>query len=457
VSAPGGGALAGGAPPDPAELAAFVSRQRWFSAHGAEPVVTDVRLLARVSDDPPVDVLLLEVEDAGVRARYQLQVETTPEPVERLEHVRIGSGPCYDALHDREVTGVWPRLVDAGASVGDLACHAVRHEDGPQLAVDRPSLVLTGEQSNTTLAFGDSMVMKFYRQVSPGVNPDVEVHLALDSVGCKHIATPLGWVDSDAGVLAFVQEFLSGATEGWESAQASVRDLFVEADLHPADVGSDFAGEAERLGRVTAELHASLREALPTAVLGSDRLAQRAQSMKDRLVRAVEEVPALAPSAPGLLRTYDELLRQAEGGATVAVQRIHGDFHLGQTLRTPSGWKVLDFEGEPASPADERRALDTPLRDVAGMLRSLDYAARLVQLDHKGDAQIAYRASEWVEHNVDAFCAGYASAAGADPRDDAALLRALVTEKAVYEVVYESRMRPSWVVLPLGAVERLAG
>jgi maltokinase len=300
------------------------------------------------------------------------------------------------------------------------------------------------------------MALKIYRQVAPGVNPDVEVQLALDSVRCPHIATPLGWADSPDGVLAFLQEFLVGGTEGWESAQASVRDLFVEADLHPSDVGSDFAAEAERLGRVTAEVHASLRAALPTSVLDPEQVAARVAAMQADLADAVREVPALRPYAAGLGRAYDELLALARGGQKVDVQRVHGDFHLGQTLRTPAGWKILDFEGEPARPADERRALDTPLRDVAGLLRSFDYAARLVLLDHPGDPQRAYRAGEWVEHNSDAFCLGYAAASGRDPREDDVLLRALLTQKAVYEVVYEARMRPSWVVLPLAAVERLA-
>jgi len=285
----------------------------------------------------------------------------------------------------------------------------------------------------------------------------VEVHVALAAVGCPHIATPLGWVDSPDRVLAFLQEFLVGATEGWESAQASVRDLFLEADLHPGDCGGDFAGEAERLGTVTAELHAALREAFPAAVLDSAGLAVRAQLMRDRLVAAAAEVPALRPYTGRLAMAFDELSAAAHAGLELPVQRVHGDFHLGQVLRTAGGWKILDFEGEPATPADERRALDTPLRDVAAMLRSLDYAARIVLLDHPADIQRAYRAAEWVEHNSGAFCRGYATAAGRDPREDAALLRALETEKAVYEVIYESRMRPSWAALPMAAIERLAG
>ena len=446
--------------PTASELAAFLSSQRWFSGRGSPVEVSQVRTLARLQEDPVVEIVLVTATPVdGAAARYQVIVEVPRAPVDRLDHARIGGAgeqPCYDALHDKEVTALFPRLVAEQASVGEVSFHRVEHARGPQVVLDRPSIVLTGEQSNTTLAYGDAMALKIYRQVAPGVNPDVEVQLALDGVGCPHIATPLGWVECPDGVLAFLQEFLVGGTEGWESAQASVRDLYVEADLHPSDVGSDFAGEAERLGRMTAEVHASLRDALPTSVLNPEQVAARVQAMRDYLAGAVHEVPELAAHAVGLGRAYDALETLARAGTQVDIQRVHGDFHLGQTLRTPAGWKVLDFEGEPARPAAERRAMDTPLRDVAGMLRSLDYAARLVLLDHPGDAQRAYRAAEWVEHNTGAFCAGYAAAAGRDPREDEVLLRALLTEKAVYEVVYEARMRPAWVVLPLAAVERLA-
>ncbi len=445
-----------GVSPSFTELAEFLSKQRWFSGRHGSVTVTGVRRLARLVESPPVDVLMI---DATVDGRdphaYQLEVERPGVAVERLEHVRVGTDPVYDALHDREVTDVWPRLIAAEATLGALSFHRVR--DSAEIVLDRPSLVFTGEQSNTTLAYGDAMVLKVYRQVAPGVNPDVEVHVALAGVACPHIAAPLGWVESPDGVLAFLQEFLVGATEGWESAQASVRDLFVEADLHPGDCGADFAGEAERLGTVTAEVHAALREAFPTDLLDPAQLAVRAQLMRDRLEAAADEVPALRPYATRLARAFDDLADAATGGDVLPVQRVHGDFHLGQVLRTAAGWKLLDFEGEPATPADERRALDTPLRDVAAMLRSLDYAARIVLLDHPGDGQRAYRAAEWVEHNTNAFCSGYAAAAGRDPRDDAVLLRALETEKAVYEVVYESRMRPSWAALPMAAIERLAG
>jgi maltokinase len=254
--------------------------------------------------------------------------------------------------------------------------------------------------------------------------------------------------------LAMMQVFLPHATDGWKLALTSVRDLFAEADLHADEVGGDFASEAERIGRVTAEVHDALAQVLDTSIDGSAEIAATVQSMHERLHDAVAEVAELAPFADALHAVFDAVPAAA---SKVPVQRIHGDLHLGQLLRTDTGWNLVDFEGEPARPLSDRTRLMTPLRDVAGMLRSFDYAARSLLADHPGDRSLAFRAQEWADRNRASFCDGYAAVTGADPRDSSALLNACEIDKAVYEVLYEVHHRPSWAAIPLAGLARITG
>ncbi|MGH9248777.1 MAG: maltokinase N-terminal cap-like domain-containing protein [Acidimicrobiales bacterium] len=445
-------------------LPGWLPQQRWFA--GKNQPVDDVRTVVatRLYDDgPEVWHLMVEVAQGDRRDIYQVPVSFREQPDDRLEHVLVGEAAgryVYDALHDKDATAELLRRFATQDRVNGLSFHT---EPGAELPLGEPSLVLTAEQSNTSLAYGDSALLKVFRRVVPGVNPDVEVHDALTRVGSAYVAPLLGWLDGrwidpsggrqEAG-LAMLQTFLVTATDGWALATTSVRDLYAEADLHADEVGGDFAGEAQRLGLATAEVHAAMAEVLPTRLFDADDLNALARRMRARLEAAVATVPELTPFAPRLAESFD---RMARLHGPVPAQRIHGDYHLGQVVRTVVGWKLVDFEGEPAKPLAERVALDSSIRDVAAMLRSFDYAARhLLVVDHPGSEQIAYRAVEWAERNRAAFCEGYAKAAGHDPRDDDVLLRAYETDKVIYEAVYEARNRPSWLAIPLAGAEHLA-
>ncbi|MFC4783686.1 maltokinase N-terminal cap-like domain-containing protein [Nocardioides sp. MAHUQ-72] len=456
-------------------LKPFIENARWFGGKGREFSITGGRRLGEVpghvADGPRVaiDLVTLSYEDGGEDEYYQVPLSFYPGAQSRLEHALVGvwhdedfgTSHVYDAVHDREAMACWLRSFDSTPE-GPLAFHRL---PGHELDLEAHSTLFSGEQSNSSVAFGEDSLLKVFRKITPGVNPDIAIHEVLTRAGSPHVASLYGWLecpalleegdDRDAVLqLAMLQQFLRTATDGWDLALASVRNLFAEADLHADEVGGDFAGEAARLGQALAETHVALAGHFPVEDRDSAALGALADAMNQRLDAALEVVAPLRPYADELRRAFDAL-RELPG---VRVQRIHGDLHLGQTLRTVRGWKIVDFEGEPAKPLAERSLPDSPWRDVAGMLRSFDYAPRVVERTWAGDLedateQRAYRAAEWSARNREAFLSAYA---GRDLTDDErTLLEAYVADKAVYETVYETRNRPTWVAIPLEAVARI--
>lgn len=447
-------------------LPGWLAQQRWFAAKGrpvrsvavaaAHPLCTD--------GDPLLDLVLLAVtfDDGSPVQHYQLLVARSEQPRGELEHVTFGivdGFAAYDALWDPRVTDWLLDSIRTGRTVGDIRFVP---EPGAEIAEGVSGRVLGVEQSNTSVYWGEHSILKLFRRVLPGMNPDLELHRALRSVGSTEVAALQGAVegvlDGQPVTLAMLQDFAANSADGWAMALASVRDLLAEGDLRADEVGGDFAAEASRLGETIAVVHAELREALPGAEGDARELAA---AWHERLTAAAAEVPALAEHVAPIRAVYDSVA--ALGGA-IATQRVHGDLHLGQTLRTPYGWLVIDFEGEPAAPFEERVRPDSALRDVAGMLRSFDYAAfhQLSQWEPAGDwtdadhdSQMVWHANEWAERNRSAFCDGYALRAGTDPREQGALLRGFELDKAVYEVLYETRSRPSWAPIPLASITRL--
>jgi len=445
-------------------LTDWLGQQRWFAGKSRQSSVT-ARLLATLTETPyPVQIWIADVQYADQVEHYQVPLVLRTEPTEQRVHAFLGSvsdtdggSPVelYDALHDKEVTGYWLAAIAQQLEVQGV--RFIRTVEAAEIPLDEPSLVLSGEQSNTSLVFGDIAIMKAFRRLEPGLNPDIEIHAALGRSGDRHVAKLLGYVtaeiDGQQWSLAMLQEFMTTASDGWHLATNSVRDLMADGDVHADEAGGDFAGEAHRLGVATAEVHADLAAAFPITELGPDDLAGRAAAMNARLDAALVEIPQLAEVERGLRTAYGDF---AAIRTPVTAQRVHGDLHLGQVLRTSHRWLMLDFEGEPAKSIIDRQAPDSPVRDVAGMLRSFDYAARYQLVDFGSTPESESRAGEWADRNRTAFCDGYAAAGGASVAECAVLLRAFEADKAVYEAVYEARNRPHWLPIPLASLRRLA-
>jgi maltokinase len=430
-------------------LCAWLPRQRWFAGKGRP--VTDLTLLSTTELYPGCLHLLVRTEHLGPPAHggtgtpaaedcYQLLLGVREVLPPRLAHAVIGrasAGPLaeltvYDAFHDPKATGLLLERLRRSGTAGPL-----RFERDPRFTVP-PGLaprLLDAEQSNSSLVYGDAFILKVFRRVQPGINPDLEVPRALARQGCTRVPAPAAWFhtsEPQEATLGVLQPYLRDAADGWTLALESLGSR------------KDFTGEAYELGRATAEVHLALATAFPVDAPIPYRNKRLADAMHERLDAAVHSVPELRPHTAGLRSAFDALA--ALDSAVRPAQRIHGDLHLGQVLRAGQRWSVIDFEGEPARPISERRRVQSPVRDVAGMLRSFDYAARSRQ---------PWR-PEWAERCREAFCAGYAVAAAWDPREEPELLRAYETDRAVYEVLYEARHRPDWLPVPMAAVGRLA-
>jgi maltokinase len=442
----------------------WMPHQRWFGGKGREwaEVSEEGFLLDQTAPVLSVHRVRVTYTD-GAAETYLVPLSWRDHPAEELSSAFVGAVPgkdrenyAYDAMRDRDATTPWLIHLVNASTVGPMHFHPAGVAYIPE---GLPGDIVSTEQSNTSLVYGQEAIFKLFRRLEPGLNPDVEIHDALRKTQNPHIAPLLGHIEIDdpdpsvePATVAMLQTFVPNASDGWRLATASVRDLFSEGDLHADEVGGDFAADSERLGAATASVHADLAQVLPTEPADAAWFTTVAEQMTARLEAAVAVVPQLAEHADGLRAVYAAV---AGADEPVVRQRVHGDLHLGQVLRTATGWIVLDFEGEPARPLAARRELDSPMRDVAGMLRSFDYAARHMLVEQPGDPQRAYRAQEWAERNRSAFCAGYAAAGGLDPCGDSPLLRAFEADKAVYECVYEARNRPHWLMIPLQSLSRL--
>ncbi|MGB3828939.1 MAG: 1,4-alpha-glucan branching protein GlgB [Ornithinimicrobium sp.] len=468
-------------------LTSWMPDQRWFAGKGRRPALREIGAitLARRGAEDADGLAVLEVrthlvldesssgDGGGTLYQVPLTYRRHPRP-ELLDALLTSTAThhIYDGTHDPAYVQAVLDLISTDDtvrsqdSVGEVSVHGVgfHHTDrSPDTDGDRDSsavevtraAVLSGEQSNTSIIvqtrpLGEDdaeevsrpSIIKIFRVLHHGANPDVVVQGALSRAGSRLVPSPLGHLEgswsresvSGSGHLAFAQEFLTGVQDAWRTA------------LVAAQHDTDFTARAFALGEATAEMHSTLAHTMGSAAADDERKAALVQQWHQRSNEALLEVPDLHRFADGIAGVF---ARAAES-IWPPLQRVHGDYHLGQVLDAPErGWVLLDFEGEPLRPLAQRSLPDLALRDVAGMLRSFDYAAGSIDLEQEVDR------SHWAKAVRAAFLDGYSAAIGEDPRLQPDLLSALELDKALYEVVYEARNRPSWASIPIGAISRL--
>ncbi|MCU1474717.1 phosphotransferase [Amnibacterium sp.] len=437
-------------------LTAWIARQRWFANHAPDPHLTVLGSFALHVAGAEARTLLVQDHSPDARALYQVPLVSRPEDPDGID---LGDSVVVDGPRDRAWAAALVGLALGGGTAGEGGEVSALGERlgwlGPPPTVTG-ARVLSGEQSNTSVIVttatpdgdpGPTVIVKVFRALHHGENPDVVLQSAIAGAGSGRVPATYGavlgeWPDPGRadgrarGHLAVAQEFLADTEDAWRVALAAARG------------GVDFARPARDLGAATAEVHQVLAAALPTVPAGPEAKRALLAGMRARAEQAVRAVPSLAGSEDRI----DAVLSAAEADDWPPFQRIHGDYHLGQVLSVPDrGWVLLDFEGEPLRPMAERSEADTPLRDVAGMLRSFDYVAGTLELE---DADPSGRA--WADTARDAFLEGYAGRLGEPLEPRARLLAALELDKALYECVYEVRNRPAWLPIPERAVHRLA-
>ena len=458
----------------PDYLETWMTRQRWYGGKSRAPKLEVIGGFGLADPASSAVIRVYFVLDcAEYPVLYQVPLTERSEPLAGAENalvasfdVETGRRYIYDGPHDSAFAEALLRMIlddgeahetdgpTAANSGGPLVARGHHTPDSAPMGVVS-SRVLGGEQSNTSIIFqvagtdgtpSTPIICKLFRSLHHGENPDVTLTEALGAAGSNVAPRSVGhvtalWTDSGiadgiaTGHLAFAQEFIPGVEDAWRVA------------VRAAEVGEDFTERARALGVTTAEMHETLHSALPSRATTPSDIATTVASMRYRFELAAAEVPGLPEYRSALERVY----RQAAASPWPALQRIHGDFHLGQVLAVPDrGWVVLDFEGEPMRPMSERSLPDIPLRDVAGMLRSFDYVAGSFALAHPGES-----AADWASACRRAFVDGYIERSGRDLREHRAVLDAFEIDKALYEAVYEARNRPGWLAIPTLAITRL--
>jgi 1,4-alpha-glucan branching enzyme len=431
----------------------WLQRQRWFQGKARTVASTHVADTAALGDG--VRWLLLDVSyTKGTPERYQLVLLPAGTHTD-VTAVQFDGGAWIDATASAERLRSLARLAADGGRVVTTAGTAINGAPSAPAAIPTDARMLGVEQSNTSVVFGDRALLKLFRRLEPGINPDVELTTALTAAGSRHVPPQIGAVLYGAGdtatALAVVSEFLPDARDAWRLAVDDAATALATSGTAPDQ--RPFVVRLADLGGAIAEMHSALASALPSANATTADVANWSATIR----RQVDDVfDAPGPPLPVERTDVVEAIERAAAGITEpgVRSRTHGDLHLGQVVDSRRGWQVLDFEGEPARSIDERRVLTSPARDLAGMVRSFDYAAAAGLGDDVAsvaDLPAALRA--WRNAARDSFLTGYEDLA-ARPVDPA-LLTLFELEKAVYEIGYERANRPDWLHIPVGGVRRI--
>jgi maltose alpha-D-glucosyltransferase/alpha-amylase len=535
-------------------LAPFLQRQRWFASKARaikQARFTDWTALRQGTHPAFLAVVSIEYVDGWTESYFvPLALLSGADADRALKEVpgavlaRITGarkGVIVDGLRDDDLCGRMLKLIDQGDEVRTVRGSVRGARVAPDIGLDdacswiRPG----GDQSNSLAFYGDRYVLKLFRRIAPGPNPDFEVGRALTEIGFTRIPALAGGVEYlrpglEAGTLAVVQNAVKHQGTGWEFTIDELRRYYervsarvtrtegrdgqdgqdrqdgLDGELSspplpasPAPPASPtlpsspalpvappffaalenwYLSTAATLGRRTAELHLTLAR-IPGAAFAPETMDRKATSALAREMRAHAEdsldllarqaaalneatrpiAESVLAARQSLLARFDELAAVRAGGVRI---RVHGDYHLGQVLRTEEDFIILDFEGEPARPIADRRVKESPLKDVAGMVRSYSYAAYAALFAFTVNAPDEYSlleswAETWQHWIAEAFLGGYTSSIGESPLMPGTdvwrlLLRAFELDKAFYELGYELNNRPEWVRIPLIGIRKLA-
>jgi len=481
----------------------FLAGQRWFAAKTHSIDLVEVEDWAVLTPDAPILLLLLRVD--GERYYTPLAIGAAGAIAAGDVAGRVEGRALIDAHAEpsfgRELLAAIASERQLPGRAGRFACHALPSHAAATMDEAVSVRRISGEQSNTSIVFGRERILKSIRRPQGGINPELEVlHFLTSRTRFSHVPRLAGWIEylgpsGQVATLGLLQDFIENAGDGWRHTLATLEDLCEalqrivgdgdteQADDRIASIAGSSTRDIRELGAITGGLHAALASDpllpafSPEPVTHEDvgRWCSRIARELEALVSDTTSIPA--ESFAGL-RVIRETLRRASGHIDEAVGhvgllgsaqthkiRCHGDYHLGQVLKTDDGFAILDFEGEPARPLEQRRAKQPPLRDVAGMLRSLSYAVHTAVGRRPPEERERARRwlGSWERLARRAFLDGYGAAVAESPvrlvpKSEEELARACAVfelEKACYELRYELNNRPGWASIPASGILRI--